>query len=102
MTDKQLKELAIDFRAGRIFTDRHIQNKTSVSSVFMVLALLNGKQIEDLQADPPGMIYEYMTEACPMSVNGMPTFFSMRSISKEDVKRLDEYIDRLEEAEKTV
>jgi hypothetical protein len=66
MTEEEIKKLAKDIYTGLVFTDRHIQ----VAS--------------------PGMIYEYMDKAGPMSINGMPMFCSFRFISQEDAKKVSQ------------
>lgn len=97
-----LKQIAIDLRAGRIFCDRYISDPKMLSSIFMIFAFMKNEQIDKLKANPPGLIYEYYSEAGPMSVNGMPTFFSCRMLSKTDTKKVLKIVKKLEEAEKTV
>ena len=38
-----------------------------------------------------GLIYEYLSEAGPMSVNGKPTFFSLKYLNKEDTEKMIDY-----------
>ena len=37
MTDDQIKQLALDWMAGRIFTDSDVQNKGDLAHVFLPL-----------------------------------------------------------------
>ncbi len=90
MTDQEIKKLAEDIFRGLIFTDRQIQDKNEVSRVFMPLIFLNKKQMEELNNDNPGMIYEYMEKACNVSINGMPIFLSFCMISQIDAKKVFE------------
>lgn len=90
LTDEEIKKLADDIYKGIVFTDRHIQNPGDISGVFMLLALLSEEQIEAFKANMPGMIYEYMDKAGPMAINGMPMFLSLRFLSQEDAKKVDE------------
>lgn len=93
LTDEEIKKLADDIYKGLVFTDRHIQNPDDISRVFMPLVLLKEEQIEELKAESPGMIYEYMDKAGPMSINGMPMFCSFRFLSQEDAKKVnDKYL----------
>jgi len=98
LTDEEIKKLADEIYRGLIFTDRHIQNPDDISRVFMPLVLMKEEQIEEFRANPPGMIYEYMDKACPMSINGMPMFLSFRLLSKEDAKKVDKKYIQIKEA----
>lgn len=41
-----------------------------------------------------GLVYEYMTQAGPMSVNGGPVFMSMRLLNKVDTEKMFEYYEK--------
>lgn len=90
MTDEDIKKLADDIYKGLVFTDRHIQNPDDVPRVFIPLVLLKKEQIEELNVRSIGMIYEYIDKAGPMSINGMPMFLSLRMLSQEDAKKVNE------------
>jgi hypothetical protein len=81
MSKEEMKEFILGVCNGQIFTDRHCHNPNDIPLVFMVIALggLGGLDLEDL-----GCIYEFMSEAGPRSVNGMPCFFSCRLMNKKD------------------
>lgn len=102
-TDDEIKQMALDLRAGRIFTDRDLPKEDAhlLTSVFIILGLLDNEAIAEIKNNPPAMIYEYMSEAGPRSVNGYPMFMSMKMLSKEDMPRLIAVFERLAEAEKT-
>lgn len=93
LTNEQLKEIAIDFYEGKIFSDRHIPEHESsgLAMVFMPIALgaFSAESQEDLEKI--GMIYEYMSEAGPRSCNGMPGFFSLRLLNRDQCKIMFEY-----------
>ena len=97
LTDEEVKQLAEDIYKGLVFTDRHIRIKEELLSVFMALALMSEKQIEEIRKNPPGMIYEYMCEAGPRSVNGNPMFLSFKMISIEDAKKVLEVHNKIME-----
>ena len=102
LTDEEIKKLADDIYKGLVFTDRHIDNPNDVPRVFAALMLMGEEQIDELKANPPGMIYEYMEKAGPMGINGMPIFFSFRFIGQEDAKKVNKkYIQIKEAVEKT-
>ena len=90
LTDKEIKKLADDIYKGLVFTDRHIKYPNDVHRVFMPLILLKKEQLDEFEANPPGMVYEYMERAGPMAINGMPMFLSFRYLSQEDAKRVNE------------
>lgn len=98
LTEEEIKKLADDIYKGLVFTDRHIKNPEDISRVFMPLVLLKEEQIEEFKADMPGMIYEYMENAGPMAIDGMPMFLSFRYISKEDAKKVDEKYIQIKKA----
>lgn len=102
-TPEELKQIAIDIRAGRIFTDRHIQNLDDLSMVFMVFLFMKKEDIEDLRQSGVGLVYEYMEEANKhRSINGYPIFMSHKYLNIEDCKKLQEIVVKLAEAEKAV
>lgn len=100
MTDDEIKKLAEDIYRGLVFTSRHIQNNTDISTVFTPLIFMNEKQLEELKANPPGMLYEYMNNAGNMAINGMPMFLSLRWIDKEDAKKVIDRYNKIIEAVK--
>ncbi len=102
MTDQEAKQLAEDMYKGLVFTDRHVQRKEDIPGVFMPLALMDSKFVEELQKNPPGMIYEYMDKAGPMAMNGMPMFLSCRMISIDDAKKVFERYNKIREAIESV
>lgn len=97
-TDEDIKKLADDIYKGLVFTDRHIKNPDDIHRVFIPLTLMKEEQIEEFKANPPGMIYEYMEKAGPMSINGMPIFFSFRFLNQEDSKKVFDKYNKIKEA----
>jgi hypothetical protein len=102
-TDEEIKALAEDLYRGRIFTDRHIRNGDKMAtSVFMPIAFFDEKTLKSLREAKIGLFYEYMDKACPVSVNGYPTFGSVRMLSQDDTKRLFELHDKIKSAVENV
>jgi len=97
-TEQELKEIALDIHAGRIFTDRNCQKPDDIRGVFMPLALMEKKQLKDLQKQNPVMFFEYLKDAGPMAVNGMPIFMSFRFLNKEEFAKVAEYFKKITEA----
>jgi hypothetical protein len=98
MTNDEIKKLAEDMYKGLIFTDRHMSNREELQMVFIPLALADKWLIEELIENPPGMIYEYLDEASPREVNGMPMFFSFKMASIDDTKKVFEHYHKIKEA----
>lgn len=98
LSEDEIKQLAEDIYRGSVFTDRDIGNNEDIRSVFMALAIMDGDTLEKFKRKEPGMIYEYMSNAGRMSVNGMPTFLSFRYIGLEDTKKVLEKYNKIKEA----
>lgn len=98
LTEKEIADLANDLYRCMIFTDRHVQRPEDVPSVFMPLIFMKKDDIEKLKANPPGMIYEYFSEAGPRSINGMPMFMSFRMIGIEDTAKVMERYNKIKQA----
>ena len=95
-TDEDLKQIAKDMWAGKIFTDRHLKNDPQmISSVFMILALLDKKQLVKMEQDNINLFYEYLDKAAPRSINGYPIFFSMRMLDKNDAARMIDFYNEV-------
>lgn len=81
-TSEDLKQIAIDLQAGRIFTNRHIPNPNDIGMVFMVLMFMDQK--DQYIPESIGLVFEYYSKAMPRSINGMPMFTSMHYLNIED------------------
>lgn len=103
-SDAEIRELAQDLYQGRIFTDRHIKkgDEERALTVFMPLAFLKPKDVQDLKKNNIGLFYEYLSEAGPRSVNGYPTFASFNALSQDDAKRLFETYEKIKAAVENV
>jgi len=100
-TDSEIKEVANGIYKRSIFPSIFIENAKDISSVFMVLMLMDDKQSEEFKKINVGMVYEYMSEALPRCINGMPIFMSMKILDKKDAKRvMDKYFEIKEVMEK--
>ena len=120
----ELKTVAKDLYNGLIFTDRHCE-ESILLSVFMPLIFMgphggsssdtsgqrDSKIYDLLERDIEkkyyeefinniGMIYEYISQAGPMGINGKPTFMSCKFLTKEDTSKMFEYYDEYKELRK--
>lgn len=97
-----MKQLAIDWLGGRIFTDRHCQRPEDIPLAFMPLALMKPSDMKQLQAANLGLLYEYFDKAGPRSINGMPIFMSMSMLTQDDTNEVLRLVRALKEAEQAV
>lgn len=93
----ELLKLARDIIAGDVFGSWSIRNTHDIRMVFMTIALgAYSKGVPENLAH----LYEYVSEAGPRSVNGMPMFMSHRSINHSDFEKLDNLVKTLLERQK--
>ena len=83
----------MDFRrlqAGLVFTSNHLkkEDEHSLGMVFMPMLFMDEEHRKELLAAEIVFLYEYIDKASPRSVNGMPTFFSVQMLDKQDYGRL--------------
>lgn len=86
-TDADLKKIAIDLYEGKIFTDRHIQG-SDIQMVFMPIALGAFQNTSEEEIKDIGLIYEYLDQAGPRSINSMPCFFSFKMLSRSETETM--------------
>lgn len=105
-TREELIQIARDFKNEKIFSDRHLQihgaDKSMLTSVFMPILFFSKEQFEQLQDDPPGIIYEYLDKAGPMAINGFPIFMSLQILNREDTKTMIDLMHKMIDAEKAL
>ena len=100
-TDEEIKTLADDLIAGRIFTDRHIPESEmpqGLGMVFLTVALAGKETIEAWMKAKVTLFYEYLNQAGPRSVNGMPIFMSHRVLNVDDAARLFDLYHKMKAA----
>ncbi len=88
MSEKELKQLAIDIVEGKVFGSWNITDADMLPMVFMVITFMDFDKIQELQDDDIWHFYEYLDKAGPRSINGMPIFFSAHTITKDDWKKV--------------
>ena len=104
-SEEDMRKIASDLHAGIIFSDRHLsplEFERDMGLIFMPIMFWDKAMKDKVLADPPGMVFEYLSKASPRSVNGKPTFFSCHLVSQKDTKRIFEYLEDIVEAEKSV
>jgi hypothetical protein len=96
MSDDRLRQFILDFLGGRLFTSAHMSEGAPdmLPMVFMPLALGGLADWTREEIEQIGIFYEYLADAGPRSINGMPCFFSMRMLHVEDWRRARKVIHR--------
>lgn len=99
MTDTELKELAKDIYAGRVFTDRHIPEHDAhlLPNVFAIIWLMDKDSLKGMVKDC-GLIFEYMDKAAPRGINGYPSFFSLWYLTRSDADKVSGYVKQIADA----
>lgn len=93
-TDAELEKLAWDIIGGQVWGP---WSHDDYMDSFMVLKLLDREQLKQLHANRIACVYEYVSKAGPMAVNGMPMFMSMHMLDRDDSDRLMERLKAVEQ-----
>lgn len=100
-TDDELKQIAQDLWAGKIYSDRHIpeeQGPKALQMVFMPLSFMHPDDLKKFSEAKPAFVYEYIDKAGPRSCNGMPNFFSFQYLDEAETERMFEYFNAVQKA----
>jgi hypothetical protein len=100
-SDEELKQIAIDILAGRIFTSNHI-GEDMLMHTFMVMALMSEEEKVQFMEKKPVMVFEYLSKAGPRSVNGYPVFLSLEYLVEDELNIVNKYYDALKKAQDEV
>ena len=92
-SDAELRRLAMDYCAGAVFIDRDAGSIEQIRSSFMSLALAGPEHLAPLREFEKLIIYEHMSKAGPLAVNGKPCFFSCQFIVNDDVDTFAKYVE---------
>lgn len=100
MTDDDINALAKEIYRERVFTTDHVrpEDMKMLPMIFMPLIFANKKLIEEMMQKEPEMIYEHLSEAGRLSINGYPSFVSLHLVSREDAKRVREKVKQIKKA----
>lgn len=92
MTDDQLREFVLGCCDDKIFTSFHVHEEPTdvLKLVFMPIAF---GALKTIKLDELGCIWEWWIQAGQRSINGYPSFFSMRVMHKDDWERAHKAID---------
>ncbi len=98
--DAELRQLAMDIMEGRVLCDWQVVQPMQVELIFLPLALMDAKTGKKLAARKPGMIYERISRACRMGVNGYPIFGSFHILSQPDAVKVQGHIEAIKQQRK--
>ena len=103
-TDQELRQLAADCADGKVFGSWMLQTQDQISMVFMLIPLMGPADLAHLKASAYH-VYEYLDKAGPRSINGMPMFLSLSTLTEEEwgkvrvwvvelLKQKDEFLNK--------
>lgn len=84
-TDVELENLAQDIVSGQVWSN---YNGPDALQSFMVLMLMDKEGAEWMKTNNITFAYEYLSQAGPRSMNGKPTFFSVKFLNQADFEKL--------------
>jgi len=98
--DEELKKIAMGVHSGTIFSTDHMgaHDMNLVGSVFMPMLLGGIGYARHSLINNITFVYEYLSEAGPRCINGMPIFFSCRMLNREQHKRMYKKLDAIKAA----
>ncbi len=88
-SEQELFEIAEGIYRGEIFTDRQIPPSDYVilcPSIFMSLSFIKPEDAQKLSDKKVNMVYAYMKDAAPRSMNGYPMFLSAHFLNEDESK----------------
>lgn len=97
-----LTQLAKDIINRQVFTDWHLNDRDDIKNVFIPIALgCFNDEPEEFLADI-GMLFARMNEATSRSINGLPSFFSVDLLNKQDAEIVREKCRKIKEFMDTI
>lgn len=98
MTPEDIKQLAIDIVDGKVFGSWMLPEKCQdlIPNIFVPLTL---GAAERLPEDVWGL-YSYLADAMPLTINGYPTFWKFRYLTKTDIEQLNPLIEKYRQIKK--
>lgn len=87
MSDDELRSFVVEYCNGHIFTSANVAETELLGLVFKPLAFGAFQKSSPEYIEEIGVLWERLPAAGPRAVNGMPTFFSMHIMHKDDWAR---------------
>lgn len=97
-TNAEIRELALGCRSGTVFGSWmiHESDVQLLPNIFMPILFMTDIQRKALLRDEVIHFYGQMADASPRAINGMPIFFAMSMLNREDCSRLTAALKALE------
>jgi hypothetical protein len=96
LPEEDIKQIASDLFHSKIFTSEHLKTEMHlINQIFSILLFLEKNKIPKNL----GMIWEYLSKAGPMSVNGYPMFLSCHFLNMEDTIKVFALYNKLKTLE---
>lgn len=105
LSEEEISKIALDLYKGQIFCDKHIDSKEKpvmLPMIFLPVGLGCFGSYSKEELKEIGMLFQYYTEAGNQTINGYPTFMSVRVINVEDSKKVFDLVESLQQAENKV
>lgn len=102
MSDAELRAFVVECCSGQIFTSAHITDPELLGMVFMPITFGAFENARREYLEEIGVVWERMSAAGPRSINGMPCFFSMHIMHKDDWDRALKAIQAEEQRRKEI
>ena len=101
-TPENLNEIALGIHKGTIFCDGQCRSQDEVRMCWPILMMMDEALTERVaeRISDGGMIYSYMNDAAPLACNGLPIFFSFRTLTGPENNIVADTIEKLRKAEK--
>lgn len=96
MEPEKLRIFIKEVRAGSVFLSVYVKNPNDIPMVFLPVALGAFSNHSQSYIKSIGAIWEYYSQAGPMSVNGMPIFTSCHLIHQEDMNLMVQALNQIE------
>jgi hypothetical protein len=92
-TEAELRQFAVDYYHGKIFTSDMVSNPNELGMIFMPIVLGCFKGIPKEELKDYWVIYEYYDKGIPRGYNGKPIFYSLHVMNKHDADLCNIYLE---------
>lgn len=86
-SDEEIRQIAHGIRDGEIFCSDQCHPE-DLPRVFMTFGLMGPKNAIELKIRDITLVYESLSAAGPHAINGMPMFFSLRLMNRDEHRKL--------------
>jgi hypothetical protein len=104
MSDDDLRAFVDDFVSDRVFTSAHLRDHEMrmLPTIFLPVALGCFSAMQPDSLGQIGILYEYLSKAGPLAINGRPSFVTFKVMHRDDWTRARGAILREQERRKSI